>query len=806
MNIQPGTLPPNAGPILAVIAGIILLILLRGRLGRSLLLGLQRVQEVCAILVHKGLHLDQLLEQRKDVSTVTASLASSALAETTDDGEQPSQPAEQQEKMGSEVFMIAVRLLGLLFTLDVLLALLILDGIRTGIVVFQNEASAGLVKLPISIPTVMGLLGWSMIVLMGSFLMEVVMKRWPAGLEFLPPFWREGRASRILFRWLIGAGNVILFTYVLLLGLVAQLQLYHVQWPAAGVIVAALQMVLANLVGLFALWIVLLGLGALFSTICLIIQVACSILLLLLRAWVKPGKVLVGMVAQGGAIVPGAVTGGSGGAGSLGGSPDQMWGESGHWEKESRSTVGTGIDDDREMPKAKVAKYQSSIVSTGASGLRLLTTTLDDPWTLSGLKGAVRSMGYTPTKRPPDRSVGQKIRQRGSIDISNSPGEVQIARQQPGNEISLLLNQQRLKLQQHTPKTAGYELMLWAMDWQQVNSAVEPITRLHQAEPRQVIVPVVEVPVSELDDPDVRAMLEKLESLWQQHIVTTSILTDRQVATVRVVRKTQTLYQAHSLNGVLVSHLHHDENPTGADLFTLLGKKTPFVSLAAGSIPLTPGGKLSAFDAGRWTVGSTRGRGNAEDARLSMESLGQMLLDDEASRLFPARVDLTRAPLCGEVFVPFPQDRRFQALCEGLELWAADTIPGATMMFIAGPGVKDDTAMGAVDVHYVGQWTWLFGFGMDEVLGISDAQPAEEPVEEPEAPVRRTTNNARPRAKANPVPTPTPAAKSPARGQGSARPQPEAKPGKRGRRTPLRAVELPKNDDQSDDPDDAWVL
>jgi hypothetical protein len=741
---------------LAVVCGIILLLLLRGRLGRTLLRGLERVQEVCAVLIHKALHPEQWVQQDTNVTVPVDGFAV----------EQLEHSEKSNEGAGAEVIEIVTRLLGLFFTLDVLLALLILDGIRTGLVIFENESSAGLIKLPVSIPTIMGLLGWSMIALMGSFLLEIVMKRMPRGFEFLLPWWREARASRILFRMLISVGNVALFLYVMLLGLVAQQQLFHIHWPAASIIVAALQMLLANLVGIFSLWIIVLGLGALFALGCLIVQLVCAVLHLLLRSWVKPGQVVMGF----------GVNGAAGTGLDVLGKQDKH----NQWPiKSTGETGGTEAFEESIPAKTKPVPYQTTLITSGESGLRLLPTMVNILPSLGG-RGTLRISGYVPTGHAPDRSIDQGIRQVQARVISITPRELAFAHQKGGDDALVhewLLNREFFKAQQETPKVAGHELFLVGLDANLVQPAINPLTRLSAALPRQAIVPVVEVPTGQLARPEVLRAVETLEELWNKKVVTTSLLTDRQgLTTQRVVREKQGRLLARSLNGLVVAQEHYSENPTGAQILTQLGEEFPFVGMSVGNIPLPAGEKLSALDPGRWSSKSARGRGDVEQTQHSLEGLALKLLEDPASRLFPGPFYPERRPLYGVVFIPFPRpqkqkpDRRYLDICEGLEQWASQTVPGATLVFISGPGEPVDGA----GSHYFSQWAWLYGFTLEELLsqtGLLSAQSkSKRGLKSGTAPQREHVGQSA-----------SVATNASGNGQGK-------QPGKRSRRTPLRAM------------------
>ena len=123
------------------------------KLGRSVLQGLERVIQLCIQLARRGLHPEELVDQEKN--------SLDALKTETQDG------------IGSQVFMILTRLLALFLSLDVLLSLYILDASRVPLVVFGG-ASEGAVHIPLSIPTVLGLLSWALATLQGAFLLEII--------------------------------------------------------------------------------------------------------------------------------------------------------------------------------------------------------------------------------------------------------------------------------------------------------------------------------------------------------------------------------------------------------------------------------------------------------------------------------------------------------------------------------------------------------------------------------------------------------------------------------------------------------
>ena len=132
--------------------------------------------------------------------------------------------------------------------------------------------------------------------------------------------------------------------------------------------------------------------------------------------------------------------------------------------------------------------------------------------------------------------------------------------------------------------------------------------------------------------------------------------------------------------------------------------------------------------------------------------------------------------MIGEVFVPYPRDHRFTAICESLEQWAAGEVPGANMIFLAGAGERD----GSVDNHYFGQISWFYGFTLEELL----QEYPQAPVVEAETPSRSMTK---------PAPRTSPAARTRTAESGDQDDQDDSgnggtrRVGKRSRRTPLRA-------------------
>lgn len=717
------TLPPSVQFGVVFVGLLLLAILLRGALGRALQQGLERVQEICALLLQKALHPEQLLRRGKEAKKASGNAADAQ----EDGGESPAtNDRSVNESTGSEVFMIVTRLLGLVFTLDILLALLILDGIRTGLVVFQDESSAGFITLPVSIPTVMGLLGWSLIVLMGSLLLEVVMPRMPAGFEFLLPGWREARASRILFSSLIGAGSVVMFCYVVLLGVVAQLQLNHISWPAAGVLVAALQMVLANLVGMFSLWVLVLGLGAVFALACLVVRLLCALLLMLLKAWVQAPKEVTWNPRETPPVAP---------------------------ENAGQSVYRVG----------KLAPYQTTLVLIGDFGRRILLKLAPAVSLLRG-RNLLRQVAYCPTERTPDKAELDAIRETGARNSSNSPREFAIAQEQGRDKTAYLLEQVRQKIQQHHPRVTGDELLPVGLEYELVSSAGDPLSSLKAAVPRQFIFPMVEMPATVLQLPEGQAVVQELADRWNNKKFACTLLIDRQATDAqRRGRDYQIRMLAHCLSGLMLGHLHSLDNPTGVKFLTQLGRNYPFVMLAVDTIALSPGEPRAHL-----THGATRGMGSVEETRGSLIAVAERLLTDETARLFPAALVPQPGRLAAEVFVPFEkQDRRFRDVCEGLEDWTAQYAPGAQLMFIAGPGAKDSSP----DNHYRAQWSWWYGVSLDELLKQREEPPQQLQVQLPQ----RKSSSITPRAR-------TASASSAAMGSQSATGR------KRGRRTPLRVV------------------
>lgn len=774
MSVQVPTAIEIAG---GVVGAMVLLALLRGRLGRTLLQGLKQLQEICMRLAQKGLHPERLLRIARARRTSSAN-ASVTATHGTNGGHQlrlvPSeadqywdaQPLEtadaevQQtpdEEAGSEVLMIVTRLLGLFFAVDVLLAVQVLDGLRTGLVIFEGDAGSGLIALPFSVPTIMGLLGWAMIVLMGAFLMEVVIHDWPAGLDFLPPRWRTWRASRILIRCLVAGGNVALFVYVVLLGMVAELQVYHIPWFAATVLVATLQNALANLAALFSIWIVVLGIGAAFALVCLVVWAVAGILRLFLQAWVAPEK-----------PKPVLAIGGNG-MGSGYPLPD-----GGQW-KEPVHAASAGGRIDYHVGDYTVAPLQTTLLLAGDFGRRMLPD-LAAVLPKVGGKKSIRVAGYVPTKRIPDQAQHRMItKDMDAEDVTISPKAHALIRNRPGytvgKEVEAIIHNELLRIEQYTPKLTGRELILFSLDWEDVNSAGEPLRRLHGTLPRHVVVLVIELPARDINRPEIQAALEQATTLRDEGIVAATVLVNRQGPRVaKLDREKQGRFLARSLAGVITANRHYEENAAGAAVFEALGQDAPFMSLATGSVALSGGTQLSSLDPGRF-VGGGRGRGDVEQVRVSLQMLGERVLTDATACLFPVTLDPERQPLYAEVFIPFDKkDHRFTEVCEGLEQWIAERVEGANVVFIAAAGEPDES----VERQYFGQWTWFYGFTLDELTDLPmDIENKTDRTAEKTIGADKRTKSIGRRQESGDVSVTTTAK------------------GKRGRRTPLRSSQSP---------------
>lgn len=740
MNANLHTVPSGFWIALGSIAGGLLLLLLRGRLGHSLLDLLERVQRACSELAHKALHLGGFFRRHKRVS--------GEAAVEKDEGE------GEYDSTGAEVLMIITRLLGGFLALDIVLAMLAIDSTSVGGVI-TGQDSPGLAGA-IDISVVFGLLGWAMTAMGFAFMIEVVIGELPPAFSYMWPIWRKRRAARIFFGFMSSIGLIAALGYMVLVAVVRQLELQKIPWPAANLVVVLCLFIAANVVGGLSLWALTLGIGAAFALICLVVRLIAMILQALLRAWVRPEKVpLIGQLP-----------------------------ENGNDKHDSFASTGTtDVPKERVLPAGTISPYKTSVVTAGNFGQRVMLLLAKGLSDLQA-KGAMRSGGYIPTGQTPDGIIDKMIRDSGAKVISTTPRDWAIARSGPGNELETLFDQACTKLERVTPALAGEELTLFTLGYEQVQALREPLTRFHAAMKRQVVVLVVELPVKRLGREDVRAALIEAEALWRDQIVAMTVLVDREKPyKAQQSREEQERLLTHSLNGLMVAHDHFNGNRTGAEFFQELGKVSPFLGVATGTVVLQPGEQLKAFDPGRWAHGDKRGRGNVELAREKLTGLGAQLLTDASSCLFPMPIQDHPELLGGEVFTVFAKnDPGYRSVREGIEQWAAASHQGTPLVFVAGPGALSASA----DKHYQAQWTWWYGFSLDDFftqLGPTNGTKAL-----PAAASRGASLAPR-----------SGGASSPSRGSQGGRLRAAGSdektaatrpvsPGKRGRRTPLRLV------------------
>lgn len=560
----------------------------------------------------------------------------------------------------------------------------------------------------------------------------------------MPPWWEEHPR---LFTALAGIGNLLLLVYVVLVNVVSQAKVLGLGFDGlqeAALVAGTLLGVLAQFTGLFSLWLVVVGVAAILAVGYAAVGVVLQLLRLLLRPFERRA-------------------------------PPHPAADGGHaWRSpalsKDRSEWGAGsepVGDFSEPPPPRhvhPAPYRTSVVLAGDFGRRLLPEMLAIRAPLA-LKGVARVAGLAVTGGTPSRELARSIRKAGIVNVGTTPAERDriraISADEP-EEVQRILELAIFRAVEHTPPHAGKELVLFGIEVDQFELAVPALEQLHRTVPRGVIVPVVELelepasahphnPAARHDrhaaataavaaaPSNLSRTLDRLETLYEQGVIACAVLVQQGTGSgsasasvsgsgsgsgswARQVlpRALWWRLMANSLNGLLHTQQHFDAQLTAAHLLERVGARTPFLTLAVGSIGLHPGGKLAATDPGRWAPSGSHGRpgrGDAVQTRGSLEQLAESLLHDHNAWLLPVAPDPQRGAIIAEAFIPYgdPRQKEFHQVNAGLEQWLAAEIPGAQFVALAAPGVR----MPGVGTRYWGGWTWWYGVSradMDQIL------------------------------------------------------------------------------------------
>jgi hypothetical protein len=699
--------------LLALIAGVVLLLLLifrRKQFFKFVFSVFHAIGELCR-------HVEDMLDLvgewcSKTVLGILMWGRKEAQVRPTQEAVETESEARAEEEPtteGSVVVTFLFRVIVLVLSATIMTCEFVLAVAATGVVIPGAE---GKVPLPIRLDVALGGLFFSTCALWGSLFLEGIGFAHES-IAFFPKAKKAGR-------WVmaIGGGLGFLLTVfvVALAYALRSMRLQHYSERQTDPLVLLLNVVLGVLVAgvsLIAFQGLLLGASALLTIVFSALWLLSYVLKLpmeLLR------RVFMLLATLGGTVIitePGTETG------STALSPltaDDVWElsdkENPGREKWAKARSAVRLDADRLTVKVKPVPYQTLLIGEGKFGLDLMMGSLSYPSLSLTVKNKLVLVGYAPTDLDPTRELGKLIRNSGAEDISLTSSqrkEAVLGASTLEVQNKRILEEQLKKIVRRTQPGAAPRLLFLFVRAEVVSELEESLSRLHRLLKTLVIVPVVEISGSiragSLQSVQNKQAIEMLLRLHQAGVISCAILVDLQPQAFNgqsddrgSTRGRNTKLVVSSLNGFMRMHVD-ERNLTGAQLFTELGTQYPLFTIAAGSRVLPPGKPIG------WSSRGV-GRGDVDLNLALMEELGEDILKNQASRLFPVPLSFNASPSFGMAMIPFPPDHRFETIRDKLELWTAQQASDCRLVALPASGVLDGTLEG----RYFGQWTWLIGF------------------------------------------------------------------------------------------------
>jgi len=651
-------------PAVVAVGGVMLLLLLRGRLGILLLTGVEDVIAWCQRKCQAAMHIGQAEETQpvptkadgEDVSTKSASVHPMTLA------------TYRRGTGESVVLAFLSRVIYGLLAVECLLGLFILDTNRTGPALDLGDSG---LRLPISTAAVLGLLTFGLSACWGALFLDAF--GWtPKSIHILPTL---GPGGRRFFRIVAAVGNSVLLFYVALLNLVGALIIQRRPWPLAQAVLSTLLGVLLHGAGVFALWLLVVSLAAVFALGCALVGLMFKVFRLLLLAIVRhhgaqerPGMAVTDHVVQREGLM--------------------------------RKTI---------LPSPTV------ILGVGELVQRFLPLVMNSFTRLEG-RSAVLATGSSPISNLTDSPVlSSSSRTLGPVDLSPTRAKMEEALEitgDPERAAALLINymvHEVVRLIQEKGMHASGQLV-WIQDLASLSVSVGALNMFKAQLPGWPIVVMSELRARDAHNKQVRAGAKQAVNLWQTGTITTTMLLTNDSPLARMVgEEQQDRLAAMYVAAQALAPLHERHSLSLAESATHVGEEGPFSALALWTESVTPGRPVHGWGVLRTVVRKApeRGIANAMTVRQQMVATAQRVLDDPSTRTVATLSASSLAEASGFQGVIFIFPLRlgsdsWHKVTEEMRPSLREMAPKAEGSFTSGNGVADNKQLAAPYYEQVG--------------------------------------------------------------------------------------------------------
>jgi len=642
------------------------------------------------------------------------------------------------------LLMVISRLLYGLLAADIVISTTYLDLKSIGPILFGADSGSVNLPLPLSVPLAAGMLTFAVVALFGMLLLESLHVV-PLSVHLYP---NPTPGAKRLMGWVAGVGSFLCLVMVTAIFVARQIIAEGLQWPAAALLVSALQGLLSNVASVIAFWALVLGLVAVISVVLAVTWMlslalhypftgiakaldwlADEVIPHLINALSAPGRWLWNTLvnlpviramrlprlrrAQAASALAKRERSGveeSQEEPELG---DQLE----NWPKVARASVAQrGEEEEMPVVNGKLVRPMTSLLFIDTFGHEVIEPLLGAVHRLGG-SGGVRLAGYVPLERMPDGPITPLTNALKARDVSIRPWEVEQARRSQSAVAPYeerLLDTTRFKVQTASAADhAGQDLILVFLDVRRLKVCAGALTELHRNLRRQSVTLVLQIPALGLSDEEVQTGLNKSLELRQAGVIQTAIVVEERSPLMRRRgAKVQARYLSETFAQLITMERHYDGNKTFSEQLTLIGSRFPFVGLAVGSGSLVMGNRLSIFDPGRHFARERAGRGNAEQIGEQIKLVTEEVLSDPATCMVDVPFDPSRRPVLYTCRIPLgAKDNRFSEVVEDAQVALHGVIPGAVTSFIHANGVSD----GTIGAHFFTSLACLYGIRRDEL-------------------------------------------------------------------------------------------
>ncbi len=278
----------------------------------------------------------------------------------------------------------------------------------------------------------------------------------------------------------------------------------------------------------------------------------------------------------------------------------------------------------------------------------------------------------------------------GIVDLSPTHAERKEAllhSDTEGQAYNTLLNTSADRLvESHLETKSSPTPLIFIIDSRRLVDAVDMLTNIKRRLPLHRLVVVTSLSRREMQNTSVQAGIGDMQSLYEDDIVETVIVTDPHYSfATQYGEETQHTFLAHTLVSLVIGHKHHPYNLPFTDVLHELHRCSPFSALSFATEPVAVGTVPK-----RWAwlpgVAGHAGTGNFGDIVTQVREVINKVATQETTCTFPASVhnDATRAVL---TTVPIAlNDDRFAACAHDTALYVRQQYPSATSITVRGNG------------------------------------------------------------------------------------------------------------------------